>query len=320
MWGVLMAKFMLKRILSAVPTLIIVLSLVFILMRVIPGNPLYSMTDEDTSAEDIKEMSDLLGFNDPIWEQYLRYIGNTLRGDWGKSYFNGLPVFENIRSRLEPTIMITIFSTIITIIIGVPVGVIAATHRNSWLDYSLSSASVVFLTIPSFWLGILMVYFLAFKLGLFPTQGYAYIAKSGFWKALHYVTMPSLTLGLTHVASIARQTRSAMLNVISEDYIRTARAKGFSDRVVYYKHALKNTLSLIFTLIATSIAGMLGGSTIIEKVFNINGVGKLAYESLMRRDYSQEQAIILFMSLIFIGMNIILDILYKLIDPRVDFG
>ena len=311
---------MVKRILSAIPTLIIVLTIVFFLMRIIPGNPLYSLVDADVDTEQLNEIIEDWGFNEPLWQQFLRYLGNLLSGDWGTSYFNGRPVFTNIKDRLEPTIMITICSTIITIIIGLPIGVIAATHRNSWLDYTLSSTSVVFLTIPPFWLGLMMVYFLAFKWKIFPTQGYMFIAKGGFWNALYRVIMPSLTLGLAHVATIARQTRSAMLNIIGEDYIRTARAKGISERIVYYKHALKNTLSLIFTLVASSIAGMLGGSTVIEKVFNINGIGKLAYDSLMQRDYAQEQAVILFMSLIFIVLNIVLDILYKVIDPRVDFG
>lgn len=315
-----MPKFIFRRILSAIPTLFIVLTIVFFLMRVIAGNPLYSMVDEGVTVEQIEEMSEELGFNDPIWQQYLRYLGNLFKGDWGTSYFNGLPVFANIQSRLEPTIMITVFSTLITIIVGVPIGITAATHRNSWLDYTLSSASMIFLTIPSFWLGLMMVYFLAFKLQIFPVQGYSYIAEGDFWKSLYYVAMPSFTLGLTHVASIARQTRSSMLNILGEDYIRTARAKGLAKSVVNYKHALKNTLSLIFTLVAGSIAGMLGGSTVIEKVFNINGVGKLAYDALTQRDYAQEQAIILFMSIIFIVMNIILDIVYKLIDPRVDLG
>ena len=315
-----MAKFVLKRLLTAIPTIFIVLTIVFFLMRVIPGNPLYAQMDPDADAAELEKMSELLGYSDPIWEQYLRYLGNMVKGDWGVSFFNGRSVFNNIVMTLEPTIMITVLSTIITIIIGVPIGIIAARRRNSWLDYSLSSFSIVFLSLPGFWLGLLLIYFLAFKWKLFPILGYSYINNGGLIKAIYHVILPSLTLGLTHVASIARQTRSAMLDVISEDYVRTARAKGLAERKVYYKHALKNTLSLIFTLIAGSIATMLGGSTIIENIFTINGVGRLAYESLTRRDYAQEQAIILFMSLIFIFMNIFLDIMYKLIDPRVDFG
>jgi len=315
-----MAKFIIRRILSALPTLFVVLVLVFILMRVLPGNPVYSLVDvTDLTPEEIKEISDEMGFNDPLLVQFGRYITGVFTGNWGNSYFNGKNVLSNIFTRLEPTIMITICSTIISLIIGIPIGILSATHRNSLLDYSLSAASMVFLTIPTFWLGIIMVYLFAFKLHWFPTQGYRYIAEHGIIESLYYVAMPSIALGMTHVASIARYTRSAMLGILSEDYIRTARAKGLSERKVKYKHALKNTFSLIMTLVTGSVASMLGGSTVAEKVFNIDGVGKLAYDSLFRRDYAQEQAIVVYMALIFIAMNILTDILYKAIDPRINF-
>ena len=316
-----MAKYICKRILSALPTLFVVLILVFLLMRVLPGNPIYSLMDtSDLTTEQIWELSEEMGFNEPWWKQFGSYIAGVLTGNWGNSYFNGKSVLANIAGRMEPTIMITICSTIITLLVGVPIGIVSATHRNSLLDYSLSTVSMVFLTIPTFWLGIMMVYLLAFKLNIFPTQGYHSIAQFGLLDALYHVAMPSIALGLTHVASTARHTRSAMLGVLNEDYIRTARAKGLSERKVQFKHALKNTLSLIMTLVTGSVANMLGGSTVAEKVFNIDGVGKLAYDSLMRRDYAQEQAIVVFMALIFIVMNIITDILYKAIDPRIDFG
>lgn len=314
-----MGKFIFKRVLSAIPTLFIVLTLVFFLMRVIPGNPLYSLVDEGVSAEELEKLSEKYGFNDPIYTQYFRYLGDVVRGNWGESYFNGLPVFENILSRLEPTVLIAAFSTLITILVGIPIGIVAAQRRNSLLDYALSSFSMIFLTIPIFWLGVMMVYFLAYRWNIFPTQGYVPLGEGGFFKSLYYLAMPCLALGLTQVAGIARYTRSAMLDVVNEDYIRTARAKGLSEPVVQFKHALKNTLSLISTLIAGSVAAMLGGSTVVETVFNINGVGKLAYDSLVRRDYPQEQAIILFMTMVFIVMNILMDIVYKLLDPRVEF-
>ena len=316
-----MGKYMVKRILSAIPTVFVVMTLVFVLMRVLPGNPVYSMMDtSDMTKEEIDAISEQMGFNDSIFVQYGRYLGGIVTGDWGESYFNNRDVMENIRGRLEPTIMITICSTIITLLIGIPIGIASAIHRNTLLDYSLSTASMICLTIPTFWLGVMMVYFLAFKWHIFPMQGYKTIASSGLWQALYHVAMPSFALGMTHVASVARHTRSSMLGVLNEDYIRTAKAKGLSPFKVNFKHALKNTLSLIATLIAGSVATMLGGSTVVEKVFNIDGVGKLAYDSLLRRDYMQEQAVVLFMAIIFIVVNIILDILYKVIDPRIKFG
>lgn len=315
-----MAKFIFKRILSAIPTLLIVLILVFVLMRMLPGSAVYGMVDDDVTQEQIEALEEKYGFNDPMHIQFLRYIRDIFTGNWGTSYFNGRGVFENMANRYEPTILIAIFSTIITVIVGVPIGIMGATHRNSLLDYSLTGFSLLFLIMPSFWLAAIMVYVLGFKLQIFPVQGYKFIADAGLGQALYHLALPCLALGMTHVASIARNTRSAMLNVLNEDYIRTARAKGLASGKVQYKHALKNVMSLICTQIFGSIAGMLGGSTVVEKVFNIEGVGKLAYDSLMRRDYSQEQAIVIFMAIIFIVMNILLDIIYKLIDPRVDFG
>lgn len=316
-----MTKYIIKRILYALPTLFLVMTIVFFMLHVIGGSPVYSMVDmSDISQEELDALNAKYGFDRPIIVQYADYLKGVITGNWGTSYFDGKDVFQNILDHMEPTILITICSTLITVLIGVPIGIIAATNRNSWLDYTLSTTSMVFLTIPTFWLGVMMVYFLAFKLHLFPTQGYHNIAKYGLKEALSYVAMPSLALGMTHVANIARNTRSSMLDVLGEDYIRTARAKGLPMRKVYFKHALRNVIALIAMLISSSVVGMLGGSTVVENVFNIDGIGKYAYHALLRRDYTQEQAILLFMSIIYVVMNMIMDIIHKMIDPRVDFS
>lgn len=315
-----MAKFLFKRILSVIPTLMIVLIIVFCLVRVLPGSAAYALVDEENmTPEAIAEIEARLGLDKPLWEQFLVYMKDVFTGNWGTSYLNNLSVIRNITSRLEPTIMITICSTIITVLLGIPMGVFAATHRNSWLDYTLSTTALAFRVVPAFWLCAMMVYFISFKTGLFPVQGYKTIEQVGLLKSLHYVALPSIALGLSHVAATARHTRSSMLQVLGEDYVRTAKAKGLSLLKVRYKHALRNTLALIVTTIGTSVAAMLGGSVVVEKVFNIEGIGKLAYDSLLKRDYPQEQAVILFSALVFIGLNIILDILYRWIDPRISF-
>lgn len=315
-----MAKFLFKRILSVIPTLMIVLIIVFCLVRVLPGSAAYALVDEENmTPEAIAEIEARLGLDKPLWEQFLVYMKDVFTGNWGNSYLNNLSVIRNITSRLEPTIMITICSTIITVLLGIPMGVFAATHRNSWLDYTLSTTALAFRVVPAFWLCAMMVYFISFKTGLFPVQGYKTIEQVGLLKSLHYVALPSIALGLSHVAATARHTRSSMLQVLGEDYVRTAKAKGLSLLKVRYKHALRNTLALIVTTIGTSVAAMLGGSVVVEKVFNIEGIGKLAYDSLLKRDYPQEQAVILFSALVFIGLNIILDILYRWIDPRISF-
>ena len=315
-----LGKFIVKRILSAIPTLIIVLTLVFMLMRMLPGNPVYIMYDtEDMTKEQIDELTYELGFDRPWYVQYWEYLKGILRGDWGNSYSSGNPVFGELVKRLEPTALLTVYSTIITVVIGIPIGIIAATHRNSPLDFILSSGTILFMVMPGFWVGIMMVYLLAFRAKLFPLQGYTFIERKGFWNAMYCLTMPAFAMGLSHVASVARHTRSQMLNVLKEDYIRTAKAKGLPRRKVLYKHALKNTLGLVLTIISNSFAAMLGGSVVMENVFNIRGVGRLALDSLNGRDYPQEQCIVIFMAVVFMVVNILMDIVYKLLDPRINF-
>lgn len=315
-----MLKYTLKRIILLIPTIIVVLSIVFFLMRMIPGSPVQGLVQgEDYTREEIEELETKMGFNDPIWQQYLRYVGNVLSGDWGESYFNGKPVFQCMMDVWEPTLLIAFMSTILTVVIAIPIGILSATHRNSLLDYFVTSTSVVSMSIPSFCWSLLLCYFLAYVLKWFRTSGYVYIEKDGFWNAVYCAALPSLSLGLHHVASLARYTRSTMLDVLNQDYIRTAKAKGLPKAKIYYKHALKNTLSIVGTSVASSFAGMLGGTSVTEKVFNIRGMGTLAVNALTRRDYNQEQAIVLFSALICLGMNLVLDLCYKLLDPRIEY-
>ena len=259
------------------------------------------------------------GLNDPMLKQYINYVKDILTGDWGDSLYYKTPVFDNIMKRMEPTILLMLYSTFLSVSIGIPFGIIAAKRRNSIADYSLTTISIFGTSIPVFWLGIMMIYLFGVKMMWFPVQGYIPIEKGGLWKALYSLTMPSFALGFQHISSIARYTRSTMLDVMNNDYVRTARAKGLTETKVYYKHALKNSLAPVVTLVGFSMAGMLGGSVVTETVFNIPGMGKLAYDSLMRRDYTQEQAIILFVAIIFILTNILLDIIYKWLDPRIEF-
>ncbi len=315
-----MLKYTIKRVLLLIPTLFIVLTIVFCLMQMVPGSPVYGMVEgEDYTPEEIWQLEEELGFHDPIWEQYIRYVGQILQGDWGKSYVNHKPVFENMMKIWEPSILMAFLATFITVIIALPVGVLSATHRNSPLDYFVTSTSMVSMTIPTVCWALLLCYVFSYKLDIFPVRGYTYIEKGGFWNSVYCVLLPSISLGLHHVASMARLTRTTMLDVLNQDYIRTAKAKGLPQRKIYYKHALKNTLSLVGTSIATSFAGVLGGSAITERVFSIRSLGTLAVSSLSGRDYTQEQAIVLFSALMCLGVNLLLDLFYKLLDPRIQF-
>lgn len=315
-----MLKYTIKRILLLIPTLFIVLTIVFVLMKLVPGSPVYGMTEgEDYTPEEIYQLEEELGFHDPILVQYARYMAGVFRGDWGTSYSNSRPVFQNMMSIWEPAILMAFVATFITVIIALPVGVLSATHRNSLLDYLVSSASTASMTIPTVCWALLLCYFLAYKLDIFPIMGYDYIAKKGFLRSLYCILLPSISLGLHHVASMARLTRSTMLDVLNQDYIRTAKAKGLPQNKIYYKHALKNTLSLVGTNIATSFASILGGAAITERVFGVRSLGTLAVNSLSSRDYTQEQAIVLFSALMCLGVNLLLDLFYKLLDPRIQY-
>ncbi len=316
-----MARYIFKRVVLLIPTLLIILTVVFLLMRMVPGSPVDALLadEENVTPERIEEVETEMGFNDPLPTQWWRYMKGIFTGDWGISYFNEKPVFTNMAAVWEPTLLIALYATVITLVIAIPAGIYCATHRNSPLDYLVSTLSTATMIVPGLVLGLLFSYYFGFKLGWFPAIGYTTIAKGGLWKALWSLTLPSFALGLHHVATLARYTRSTMLDVMNQDYIRTAKAKGLSRSKIYYKHALKNTLSVVGTTVAGSIAVMLGGAAVTEKVFNINGMGTLAVSSLSRRDYSQEQAIVLFMALLFLVIDLLMDIMYKILDPRIEY-
>ena len=256
-----MLRFVIKRIFAALLQLFIVMTLIFFMVRIIPGDPATQILGEDARIEDIELLREQMGLNDPIPVQYFNYLKDVVRGDWGVSLYNNKPVFENIRSRMEPTILLTIYSVALAVLIGVPMGIIAAKKRNSLADYTLTFFSALGMSAPGFWVGLMMVFYLGVQLRLFPTQGYTYIANGGLKGALHSLTMPAVAYAISHISSLARYTRTMMLDVIGNDYVRTARAKGLKERVVYYKHALKNALAPVVTNIGFSIATLLGGAT-----------------------------------------------------------
>lgn len=315
-----MLKYTVKRILSAIPVLLIVVFITFFLMRMLPGDVAVLILGKDAAPGDLAILRETLGLNEPKLVQFVHYIQDLLRGDWGVSLYNSMPVFDNIRASLEPTILIMVLSVLISIVVGIPVGIISAVKRNSIWDYLLMSVSVLGLSIPVFWSSIMLAYFIGAVQGWLPSLYYTPIAQAGFWGALKCVILPSVALGFQSIASIARYTRSTMLDVLGDDYIRTARAKGLAERVVLYQHALKNAMSPVITHVGTNVASLMGGACVCETVFSINGMGKLAYDSLIRRDYPQVQAIILVVAMVYIVVNLVVDLLYKVFDPRVELN
>lgn len=316
-----MGKFILKRVLSAIPTLFLTLTLVFFLIRAIPGDPLYAMVGADQVDQNTYEaMAERYGLNGSDFEQYVRYLGNVVTGDWGYSFFMGKPVFECILDRIEPTLMLSLMSLIVSVVIGIPLGVIGATHENRLTDYVTSSVSVVFLCIPNFILALSLIYVFGYLLEWFPISNYYQIERYGFGQALLSMVLPALSVGLPNAANVARFTRTSMISVLKRDYIRTAQAKGLTLGRVRYVHALKNSLGTVITILSGALVGTLGGSIIVETCFSIHGIGEMVNKGLSQRDYPLAQAALLVMTMLLIVVNILLDIGYKLLDPRVELN
>ena len=314
-----MLKFIVKRLLAAIPTLLLALTLIFFLMRALPGDPLYALLGNNDLAteEDVARMAEQMELNGSYLDQYLRYMSNIFTGDWGDSYFMGVSVFEAIMSRIEPTLMLTWMSLLINIGIGVPLGILGATHKNTLVDYGASTFSIVFMCIPNFCLGILLIYVFGYLVPVFPMSNYMKIAQNGFWKACYSLILPAFSIGMTNVASTARYTRAQMISVLSRDYIRTARAKGLKEKVVIYSHAWRNALLPIITSIIGWFISIFSGSVIIENTFSLNGMGKLYWAGLSNLDFELVLAIQMFYTIVALIGSLLMDISYGLVDPRV---
>ena len=315
-----MLKYTLRRILAAIPTLLIVGAMIFILIRCVPGNPAQVMLPDDATAEEIAAMEVKLGLDKPYIVQFTQWIGNAIKGDLGESLYYHEPVLDLIVERLEPTWLLVLYGMTIAILLGVTLGVIAAMHRNRFLDKLCTTVSVFGISMPGFWIGMNLVILLAVKNPIFPSSEYVPLSEGSLSTTLYYLTLPAIAMGLQRAASLTRVTRSSMLDVLGSDYIRTARAKGLKERTIICLHALKNAANPIMTQIGISIAHVMGGSIVIEKLFNIPGIGRLAYDSVTRRDYPMIQVHVLFVAVLYVGINLIVDLLYKAFDPRIKFN
>lgn len=313
-----MLKFVIKRILSAIPTLLVTLILIFVAVRIMPGDAAYAALGEGATIEELDAWREAHGLNKSIPEQFLDFCAGALKGDMGNSLLSGVPVTERLMDHLEPTLMLVLLSTLISVALGVPIGIYSALKRGSWMDNTLMSVSMVGMSTPSFWWGLMLCLWFAVELDIFPVQGYRSIAQYGLWESLRHLLLPAIAMGTRGCAGLARYTRSCMLDVMNKDYVRTARAKGVREGVVVTRHMLRTTMAPIITNIGMSIAGSFGGALITEQIFMIPGVGMLAYSAINTRDLPQIQAIVVYVAMVYIGINIILDILYKYFDPRIE--
>jgi ABC-type dipeptide/oligopeptide/nickel transport system permease component len=304
-----MAAYLVKRLAQAVIVIAAVVFIVFTMMF-LSGNPALLLLPPDASREDVLEFSRQMGFDRPLWEQFLGFAGNLLHGDFGRSWRFQAPALPLVLERLPATIELALSALVFSLLIAVPVGVISAVKRNTVFDGAAMVFALIGQSAPAFWLGIMLILLFAVQFGLVPTSG------REEWSSL---ILPAVTLGLTLAGRNARLVRSSMLEVLNEDYIRTARAKGLSEWRVINKHALKNALLPVVTVVGLELGHLLGGAVVVETVFAWPGVGLLAVQAVLGRDYPIVQAVIIISALIFVVTNLLIDLLYTWLDPRISY-
>lgn len=313
-----MQTYIVKRLLATIPVMVVVALFVFALLHLSPGDPAAVIAGDYASPADVERIRHKLGLDNPIHVQLGIWLWNVVRGDLGTSIFSGLPVTKLIGQRLEPTLALTVTTMLIAVLIAVPMGVIAAWTAGTWIDRLVMVIAVLGFSLPVFWLGFLLIYGFSLQLELLPVQGYVSY-KKGIIPFLRHLILPSFTLGLVYLALIARMTRASMLEVMREDYIRTAHAKGLKPHVVLIWHGLKNAALPIVTIIGVGVALLIGGVVVTESVFAIPGLGRLTVDAILHRDYPVIQGIILVFSGVYVLINLIVDILYTFLDPRIRY-
>ena len=309
-------RYVVKRLLSLIPVLFVVSILVFSLMHLAPGDPASAILGMEATAADLERLKEELGLNLPLYEQYARWVVGVLHGDLGRSYFMKESVGQAIADHFRPTLSLALFAELIALVLALPAGIYAACRRGRPADRIVMLLSLLALAVPSFILGLLLILLLGVLLALFPIGGYAPL-EEGLLPHLRYLVLPALALGSTQAALIARMTRAAMAEVLDQNFIRTLVAKGMRGRVVVGVHALRNALFPILTAIGQSMASLLSGAIVVETVFNIPGLGQLLINSIARRDFAMIQGIVLVVTVICVLVNLSVDLLYGVADPRV---
>jgi peptide/nickel transport system permease protein len=313
-----MYSFIARRLLSTIPVLLIVAVLVFALLRLTPGDPAAIMAGDAANAEQIEQIRAGLGLDRPIAVQFGIWLARVVRGDLGESFYFRIKVAELIRQRLEPTLALATLTIFIAIVVSVPLGVIAAWRFGGWFDRALMGFSVLGFSVPVFVLAYLLIWLVSLKLGWLPVQGYARIAE-GFFTFLKHLILPAVTLSVIYIALIARVTRASVLEALGEDYIRTARAKGLPEVRVLVRHALANSAVPIATVIGIGIAILVGGVVVTESVYAIPGLGRLTVDAVLARDFPTIQGVILFFSFVYVLVNLLIDLSYVFLDPRIRY-
>ena len=313
-----MASYILRRVLSTVPVMAIVALFVFSLLYIAPGDPAAVIAGDQASPADVERIREGLGLDRPFLVQFGTWLWRILHGDLGTSIFTNLPVSALIAQRIEPTLSLMVLTLVLTILVAVPLGVVAAWKAGSWVDRTIMAFAVFAFSLPVFVVGYVLAYVFALQFDWLPVQGYTPLAE-GFWPWLQNLILPALALGCVYIALIARITRASMLEVLQQDYIRTARAKGLDQRSILFVHALKNAAVPIITVIGIGVALLIGGAVVTESVFAIPGLGRLTIDAILRRDYPVIQGIVLMFSFLYVLVNLMVDVTYTLVDPRIRY-
>ena len=313
-----MVSYILRRILATMPVMAIVALFVFSLLHLAPGDPAVVIAGDQASPADVERIRQSLGLDRPFLVQFGSWLWRILHGDLGTSIFTNLPVSSLIAQRIEPTLSLMALTLVLTIVVAVPLGVVAAWKAGSWVDRTIMAFAVFGFSVPVFVVGYLLAYLFALQFEWLPVQGYTPLAE-GFWPWLEKLILPAVALGCVYIALIARITRASMLEVLQQDYIRTARAKGLGQRSILFVHALKNAAVPILTVIGIGVALLIGGAVVTESVFAIPGLGRLTIDAILRRDYPVIQGIVLLFSFLYVLVNLMVDVIYTLVDPRIRY-
>jgi peptide/nickel transport system permease protein len=313
-----MLSYILRRILSTLPVMGIVAMFVFSLLYITPGDPAAVIAGDQASPADVERIRQGLGLDRPFLVQFGAWLWGILHGDLGTSIFTNLTVASLIAQRIEPTLSLMAITLVLTILIAVPLGVVAAWKAGSWVDRSIMAFAVFAFSLPVFVVGYVLAFVFALQFEWLPVQGYTPLAQ-GLWPWLQNLILPAIALGSVYIALIARITRASMLEVLQQDYIRTARAKGLDQRSILFVHALKNAAVPIVTVIGIGVALLIGGAVVTESVFAIPGLGRLTIDAILRRDYPVIQGIVLLFSFLYVLVNLLVDVIYTLVDPRIRY-
>jgi peptide/nickel transport system permease protein len=313
-----MIGYLLRRVLTAIPVMGAVALFVFLLLRLTPGDPAAVLAGDNASPEHLAHIRASLGLDEPLYVQFFTWINHLLHADLGVSLISNVPVLSMIGDRVEPSIAIALFTIIVAIVVAVPLGVIAAWQHGTWIDRCVMGLSVLGFSVPGFVIGYVLIQLFAIDLRWLPVQGFKSLS-GGFGPFLERMILPTMTLSFVYVALIARMTRAAMLDVLGDDYIRTARAKGISETAVLLRHGLRNAAVPVITVIGSGFALLISGVVVVESVFNLPGIGRLTVDAVLARDYPVIQAMILLTSLIYVSVNLLVDVAYTLLDPRIRY-